>query len=152
MAFVAVVVVSVPAAMAEEISREQYVERAEGLCKSALDAATPKLKLAKRNLQKNKVKISGRMYIKAAKVIRKSGLRIEKIPKPADDAPVLEDWLKKFKNEVLLLRKVGQELVGGRRVRAQGYLARFVNAGNQANKAVFGFGFNHCLFKIARVV
>lgn len=44
------------------------------------------------------------------------------------------------------LRKAGKALGEGERVRAQGYLSRFVHNGNLANDTVLGYGFKYCLF------
>lgn len=139
-------------AAAEELSRKEYVERAETLCKTALDMTTPKLRAARQNLEDEKLKIAGHDYVRAADITRRWGVLIEKIPRPSEDATVLSSWLTEHKRQTIFLRKVGEELLKGKRVRAQSYLARSVNAGNRANKEVLGFGFNYCLFKIARTV
>lgn len=77
---------------------------------------------------------------------------MDQIPKPEDDAATLTEWLKKLREEDQLLERVGKELKKEHRVKAQGYLARFIHAGNLANNVVFGFGFNYCLFKVSRAV
>jgi hypothetical protein len=142
---------SISPAFAGELTRGQYVQRAEETCKPSMDRAGPILKVARRSLQKNKVKVSGRHFLQAAEIIRVSGEKLEAIPMPPDDTAVLKVWIERLREENELLKKIGEELLDAHRVKAQGYLARFVHSGNQANRVVFGFGFDQCLFRASRV-
>jgi hypothetical protein len=137
---------------AKELSREQYVARVEPICKTTVQQTGPIMKAAKRNLQKNKVKIAGALYLEAATIIRASGDKVDPIPKPREDAAKLTEWLKRLREEDELLERTGHELMKEHRAKAQGYLVRFIHAGNRANNVVFGFGFNYCLFDVSRSI
>ena len=139
-------------ARAGDISREQYVARVEPICKSAVDRSQPILKVAKRDLRRNRVRAAGAEYLEAAAIIRGSGERVEPISKPAADAATLTKWLRKLRQEDQLLERTGHELMKEHRAKAEGYLVRFIHAGNLANNVVFGFGFDYCLFDVSRSV
>lgn len=152
MVCVLILVSLVSVALAKEISREQYVARVEPICKATVQQTGPILKSAKRNLQRNKVKVAGESYLEAAAIVRASGERVDQVPKPREDAATLTEWLKRLREEDRLLERTGHELLKEHRAKAQGYLVRFIHAGNRANNVVFGFGFNYCLFDVSRSI
>jgi hypothetical protein len=144
---VGMVLVSPPVGMGGELSRADYVERAESICKSMTAITIPMVKRAEREFKKNEIGIAGRRFIRAARIYDSSRARIQKIPKPPTDAAELTRWLELLKTQTAFLRKTGQALKQGQRAKAQGFQARFVHNGNLANDTVLGFGFDHCLFQ-----
>jgi hypothetical protein len=135
------------AAPAEDVTRSQYAERAEAVCKPVSQTAKPMIARALSNLKKNQVKPSGRELLEVAKTYEALRAHLRAIAPPPADAGVLRSWLKRLQEQNAFLRDAGRELSRERRVPAQGFLARFVHSGNLANDLVLGFGFNYCLFK-----
>jgi hypothetical protein len=145
LAFLALVGTTSPA-RAAELTRAEYVERAEVVCEQTATKAVPALKVGLRKLKANEVIASGAKLIAVAAFNDKARKRLQQIPRPPDDRADLSDWLGQLGAQNRLLRKAGEELSAEHRVQAQGFLSRFVHSGNVANDTVLGFGFKHCLF------
>ena len=128
-------------------TREQYVAQAEQICKSGSPAAFAHLKSAKKNIQKDKAELGGRELIQVSEMFKSMGKRIKAIPKPTEDTETLAEWADKLDEENVVLRKAGEALVSGQKVKGQGYLTRFLHNSAAARDVVLGFGFNYCLFR-----
>jgi hypothetical protein len=136
----------VPAATGAELSRREYVTRADAICQVGVDRVKPFIASGFREFKKNEVVRAGAKFAKAAQISDSSHARLLLIPKPPADAADLTTWLKKLKIQNLFLARTGKSLSEGRRVQAQGYLSRYLHNGNLANDIVLGFGFKSCLF------
>jgi hypothetical protein len=136
----------VSAVRAASPTREEYVDRTEVLCKSGVQVAVPILHKAVHNLRKNRVRIAGPQFVRAASVYDATRKRLLGVAKPAADERLLETWLKRLGIQNRFLRQTGESLDRGKRVKAQGYLSRFVHSANLANDLVLEFGFDYCLF------
>jgi hypothetical protein len=128
-------------------THEQYVAGAEQICKSRSSQALALLKSAKKNIQADRAELGGRELIKASGMFESMGKRLKALPKPVEDTAALEEWTQGLDAENSVLRKAGVALVAGQKVKAQGYLTRFVHNAAAARDVVLGFGFNYCLFK-----
>jgi hypothetical protein len=145
----AIVLIAVaPAAAAAELSREQYVQRAEAICKSQFVTVTHEVKRGSKELHEDRQHSSGRRLLRASGLLERLGKQITAIPKPADDAKTLTEWLQQLDAQNRTLRKAGKALLAGKSPRAQGFVARFTHNVNVARGIVLGFGFNYCLFKV----
>lgn len=133
-------------AQAAELTRRDFVDRAEPICEAATVKVSPSLKVGLAEFKRNDVKSAGPKFTQAAATYDSLRARLADIPKPPEDAEVLTEWLKQLGVQNLFMRKTGQALSAGQRVKAQGYLSRFVHNGNLANDMVLGFGLKDCLF------
>ncbi len=136
----------VGSASAAELTRGEYVDQAEAICKTGTKKSSPLLSKGLAELKENKVTSAGPKFITTAASFDAARAKLLKLPKPADDAEELGEWLSLLKVQNFFLRKTGKALSEGERVRAQGYLSRFVHNGNLANDTVLGYGFKYCLF------
>jgi hypothetical protein len=139
------------AAGASAPTREEYVARAEPICKAGGEAVEPILKGLAKKLEQPHLAPAGRALSKAAKLLVKQRTQVLALPKPSEDAATLTSWLKQLKVENTLMERAGKLMLEERKSQVQGYLARFAHAGNVANDIVLGFGFNHCLFRLAKL-
>lgn len=138
---------AVPTPAAAPPSHEEYVTRAERVCKSSSAIAIAKLKQAKLDIQKDRAELGGRELIQASRVFKAVGKRLGAIPEPPEDAETLGEWKKRLTIENDTLRKAGVALAAGKTRKGQGYLSRFVHNANAARNVVLGFGFKYCLFR-----
>jgi len=133
-------------ASAAELTRGQYVDRAEAICKVGTAKSSPLLSKGLAEFKANKVESAGPKFVSTAAAYGAARSKLAAIPKPADDAEELAEWLDLLKVQNFFLRKTGKALSAGQRVQAQGFLSRFVHNGNLANDTVLGYGFKYCLF------
>jgi len=138
--------VSAAPALGAELTKSEYVDRAEEICKAGTTKATPMLSDGLAEFKKNKVTLAGPKFVRGAGFYDTARARLLTIPKPQADADVLTAWLARLKIQNFFLRKTGKALSEAHRVKAQGLLSRFVHSGNRANDLVLGFGFKYCLF------
>lgn len=136
-----------PTPAAAPPTHEEYVARAERVCKSHFGEAFADLKRAKHDIQRDKAELGGHELIRAADIFRSMGKRLRAIPKPPEDAETLEEWIKRLKLQDNVLKKAGVALVAGKTRKGQGYLSRFAHNSNAARNVVLGFGFKSCLFR-----
>jgi hypothetical protein len=129
-----------------ELTRAEYVERAETICEFGSGKAKPLLRKGFAEFKANEVKSAGPKFLRAAKYYAASRDRLTAVPMPVEDKLDLLAWQKQLKVQNFFLGRTGQALVEERRVKAQGYLSRFIHNGNVANDLVLGFGFKTCLF------
>lgn len=128
------------------LTRAEYVERAEAICEFGVAKAKPLLRKGFSEFKANEVKLAGPKFTRASEYYTASRERLIAVPMPAEDKTDLRAWLKQVKVQNFFLERMGEVLTEGRRVKAQGYLSRFVHNGNAANDLVLGFGFKACLF------
>src|SRR5690349_3188262 len=90
--FAALVALAVCASMAlaEELTREQYVERVEPICKDNSDANSRILKGVKQQVQKGDLVPAGKRFIRASTALGKSVSQIAAVPQPVEDAAKLD--------------------------------------------------------------
>jgi hypothetical protein len=137
-----------PVAPAAELTRAEYVTRAESVCKQTKAVADPKFEAGLRQLKKNNVVSAGAKLTKVATLYDGALARLHPIPQPQEDAADLSAWLRRLDVQNGFLHAAGKDLGDSHRVQAQGDLSRFVHWANLANDQVLGFGFDDCLFKI----
>lgn len=142
---IAAAAISSPA-FAAELTRTEYVDRAETICKFGADRAKPLLAKGFKEFKDNEVVSAGPKFVKAAKYYASARTRLLGIPIPQEDSEDLVAWLKQLKIQNFFLDRTGQALTEAHRVQAQGFLSRFIHNGNVANDLVLGFGFKFCLF------
>jgi hypothetical protein len=144
-AAMALLMLAAPAYGAEP-TRRDFVDRAEAICKGGTTNVSPMLSDALAEFKKNEVKVAGPKFSRGADTYDAMRARLAALPRPLADADLLTEWLKQLEVQNSFLRKTGQALAAAQRVKAQGFLSRFVHNGNLANDLVLGFGFKYCLF------
>lgn len=150
LAVLAALLVAAPLAFAEELTREQYVERLEPICKRNTDANTRILKGVKQQVQKGKLVPAGKRFIRASRALGGSVAQMAKVPRPAADAARLGKWFGYLKREQAFLLKIGKALKGGKRGLAQSLAVKLNENNDRANDTVILFGFKQCRIESSR--
>jgi hypothetical protein len=141
-----IAVVAVAPARGAELTRPEYVARAESVCKVGVAQAGPLITKGFREVKKNQVLSAAPKFARAAKLDEAMRRHLGAIPPPPTDARNLTAWLQRLEVQNEFLARSGEALSEDQRVRAQGYFTRFIHNGNLANDLVLGYGFKSCLF------
>lgn len=131
-------------ALAEELTREQYVERVEPICKKNSDANSRILKGVKGQVQRGDLIPAGKRFIRASTALGKSVTQIAAVPRPPEDAVKLSKWIGYLKKEKVYLQKIGKYLKAEDKYRAQKQAVELNRNNNKANNTVISFGFHEC--------
>jgi len=145
-ATLAVALLVVGSVRGAELTREEYVARADAICKAGTAKTIPLINEGFREVKENEVRSAAPKIVRAAKLYDGYRQRVRQLPKPAADAAELTAWQKKLGTQNEFLARAGKALSEDKRVKAQGYFTRFIHYGNLANDIVLGYGFKACLF------
>jgi len=154
LASVVALLVGVPVALAAEgeLSREEYVQRLEPICKANTKNNSRILKGVKAEVKMGKLAPAGRRFIRASGALGKSIGQMQKVPRPAADDAKLTKWLGYLKNEQRYLLLIGKSLKSGNKFKAQKLAVKLNRNNNQANNTVISFGFKECRIDSSRFV
>ena len=144
LAAVVVLLVSVSAALAEELTRAEYVERVEPICKSNTEANSRILKGVKQQVQRDELMTAGKRFIRASQALGTAVKQIARVPRPAEDVVKLTKWIGYLQIEQRYLLKIGKALKARNKFRAQKYSVELNRNNNRANNTVISFGFHEC--------
>jgi len=136
--------VAVPAALGEDMTREEYVARVEPICKSNTDSYSDTLKGVKDQIKNGKLAAAGRRFAIAARAYGKAVNRIAAVPQPPADAEKLGRWLGYLRLEKTYLDKITKALKAGQRFQSELYVVKLTRNVTRANNVVVSFGFHYC--------
>ena len=134
----------IPAAFAEEITREQYRDAAEPICKVNAEANEHILKGVRSKVRARKYKVAGSQFTRASIALRKTLKRIKALPMPAKDEQRLTEWHKRVGEEVTLLQNIGKALSTENIRRAEVLSVKLSSNARLTNAIVVGFEFTYC--------
>jgi hypothetical protein len=145
---------AVPAALAAEgeLTRPEYVERVEPICKQNSDANSRILKGVKDQVKQGKLVPAGKRFIRASGALGKSVAQIAKVPQPSADAAKLTKWIGYLKSEKSFLQQIGQALKANDKFKAQKLAVKLNRNNNKANNTVISFGFDECRIDSSRFI
>lgn len=147
-------VFAVPAAYAEdEPTRDQYREQVEPICQANTVASKRILKNVQqkaRSPKAVKMKQAGAQFIHASAVFGKTVGKLATVPRPASDDTRLRRWFTQLHIVQSKLRKLGQALKTGNRIRAAHEQIRVERASNASNNVSFAFEFHYCRLNRSR--
>ena len=143
-ASVLVMLALVSAASAAELSRDEYVARAEPVCKANTEANRRIFKGAKGQVKAGELKQASTHFARAATALAKTVKQLSGIPQPATDEAKLGKWLGYLGQEQGLLGKIGKALAKEDKAQAQSFSVRLNRNSNLANNTVLAFGFEYC--------
>lgn len=144
--------VAVPVALAEEITRDEYVARVEPICKANTEANSRILKGVKGQVKRDELGPAGKRFIRASSALGKAVRQIAAVPQPTEDVVKLTKWIGYLKHEKTYLQQIGQALKARDKFQAQ-KLAEQLNSNNsKANNTVISFGFHQCRIESSRFI
>ena len=140
------------AAIAEEIlTRDEYVERLEGMCKPRAEATRRAMKGVRQDVRYPKrLPIAADKFDKGAKIFGGTIEKIGRVPRPAADVARLKEWFVYLNRQEDYLLEITDQLRIGHTIKAQRLTSRFIHNGNLANNVTLAFGFDYCSFKFSR--
>jgi hypothetical protein len=141
---------AVAASAAEAPTRDEYVERLEGICKPGALATQKAMKGSRADIRAERLKVAAVKFARAASIFGGTVKQIAAVPRPPADATRLGKWFTYLKRQESYLRQITAQLRLDHAIRAQRLTARFIHNGNLANNVVLAFGFDYCSFKFSR--
>lgn len=131
-------------ALAEELTRTEYVERVEPICKSNTEANSRILKGVKQQVESGDLVPAGRRFVRASSALGKAVAQIAQVPQPVADAAKLDKWVELLRSEQRYLLKIGKALKAENKYLATKLATQLRRNNNKANNTVISFGFDEC--------
>ena len=132
------------AAFAAEISRDEYKEAAEPICKTSAKANERILSGVRKEVKQGKLKTAAAKFSKASKEQSQALEQLKALPRPAADEARLSKWLGYLKIEAELFEQAGRKLKAGDKPGAEHVFAKLTPNANKANNQVLPFEFRYC--------
>lgn len=146
LALAATAMTSAPTALAADTSRDEFVERAEPICKTNVEA----FKGAKGKVKKGKLKSASGHFMRAVRAFGKTVSQLKAVPRPAADEARLRRWFALLEEERLLVEKIGRALAAEQKRKAESFSLDLNRNSNKANNAALAFGFDYCRIEPSR--
>jgi hypothetical protein len=143
-AVVALVLVVCGAAFAAEVTRDEYKDGAEPICKASTKANERILAGVRTEVKQGKLKTAAAKFAKASKEQAQTLRELEALPRPSADEARLTKWFSYLKLEAELFATAGKKLKAGDKAGAQHVFTKLSLNVNKANLQVLPFGFNYC--------
>jgi hypothetical protein len=142
--------VAVPAAGAEEQTREAYVAQVEPICKRDKAAGEQILGGTKDNINNGKLALAGRQLIRASNRFGATIRQLVAVPRPPADDTKLQKWFKFLRLVKTRMAKTGKFYKEGKELEATHESIRAEKSGNAANNVSFAFDFRDCRLSRSR--
>jgi hypothetical protein len=150
-AVAALVLIVCGAAFAAEVTRDEYKEAAEPICKSSTKANERILAGVRAEVKKGKLKTAAVKFAKASAEQAQTLRELEALPRPAADEARLAHWFSYLKIEAELFATAGKKLKAGEKPGAEHVFTKLTQNINKANLQVLPFGFNYCRLNAAKI-
>ena len=131
-------------ALAAEVTRGEYVQSAEPICKANTEANERIFKGAKEQVKEGKLRAASAHFAKAKQALAKTVTQLGALPQPSADEAKLHKWIGYLGTERDLLGKIGVALRHEDKAAAQQLSVRLNRNSNLANNTVLAFGFDYC--------
>jgi hypothetical protein len=131
-------------AFAAEVSRDEYKEAAEPICKTSAKANERILSGVRKEVKQGKLKSAAGKFSKASKEQSQALKQLQALPQPAADEARLAKWLGYLKTEAELFAQAGRKLKAGDKPGAEHVFAKLTPTANKANNQVLPFEFHYC--------
>jgi hypothetical protein len=137
-------------AFAAEVSRDEYKEAVEPICKKNTLANERILAGVKKEVQQGKLKTAAAKFTKASVELKKTVGELEKVPQPAADEARLTKWFGLVDTEAELFATAGKKLKVGDKAGAEKIVTKLTQNANKANVQVLPFSFRYCRLEPAK--
>jgi cellobiose-specific phosphotransferase system component IIA len=132
---------------AAEITRAEYKEAVEPICKTNTEANERILKGVRDLVKNGKLKPAAAKFEKAGNALKKAHAQLSVVSQPTADEAKLAKWLGYVKTEADLFKQVAAKLRANKKGAAQSVVNKLTTNANQANAQVLAFGFRYCRFE-----
>ncbi len=150
-AVVALVLVVCGAAFAAEVSRDEYKEAAEPICKASAKSNEQILAGVRTEVKKGQLKTAATKFAAASREQTQTLRELEALPRPSADEARLTKWFSYLKIEAELFATAGKKLKAGDKAGAQHVFTKLSLNINKANNQVLPFGFTYCRLNAAKL-
>ncbi len=137
-------------AWSAEVSRTEFKEAAEPICKADTKANERILAGVRAEVRHGKLGPAAIKFGKAAAALKSALVQLEALPRPAADGPRLEKWFATVKTEVGYFEAVSRKLKAGQRAAAESYVNKLTVTATKANNQVLPFEFTYCRLEPSR--
>jgi hypothetical protein len=135
----------------EILTRDEYVDRLEPMCKPRAEATRRAMKGVRTDVRYPKrLPVAADKFGKGAEIFGGTIEKIGRVPRPAADAAKLKEWFVYLNRQEDYLLEITEQLRQGHTIKAQRLTSRFIHNGNLANNVTLAFGFDWCSFKFSR--
>ena len=141
----------VATAFAAEVSREEYKEAAEPICKASAKTNEQILAGVRTEVKKGQLKTAAAKFAKASQEQARTLKELEALPRPSADEARLTKWFSYLKIEAELFATAGRKLKAGDKTGAQRVFTKLSVNINKANNQVLPFSFNYCRLNAAKL-
>jgi hypothetical protein len=138
------VLVVVPAVHAAELTRTEYKEAVEPICKRNTEANERIFAGAKEEVKAGKLKLASTHFSRAQTALEKTVRQLAAVPRPAADEAKLAKWIGYLETESAYIGRIGKALAAGQKGKAQTLSVQLNRNSNLANNSVLPFGFDYC--------
>jgi hypothetical protein len=142
--------IAVPLAAAAELTRDEYVARAEPICKRNTEANKRIFQGAAAQVKAGKLKAASTHFKRATTAFEKTIAQLGAVPQPVADEAKLAKWLGYLQVESSYLGQIAKALAKEDKAKAQTLSVRLNRNSNLANNTVLAFGFDYCKIDPAR--
>jgi hypothetical protein len=137
-------------ALAAEVSRTEYKEAVEPICRSDTKANERILSGVRKEVRQGKLKPAAAKFAKASTALKKALHELEGVPRPSADEARLARWFSYVKIEAELFATAGHKLRSGDKPGAEKIVTKLTQNANKANLQVLPFDFRYCRLEPAR--
>lgn len=153
--FIAVAVVAVFTALtatawAAEISRAEFREAAEPICKTDTKANERILAGVRSEVRQGKLGPAGGKFNQAATALKLALGQLETLSRPAADEARLAKWFGTVKTEVGYFESIARKLKAGQKASAERLVSKLTVTAVKANDQVLPFEFTYCRLEPSR--
>ncbi len=135
----------------EVLSRDEYVNRLEGMCKPRAEATRRAMKGVRTDVRyPDRLPVAVRKFHKGAVIFGGTIKKIGRVSRPAADTDKLRQWFVYLNRQEQYLQEITDQLRRSHTIKAQRLTSRFIHNGNLANNVTLAFGFDYCSFKFSR--
>jgi hypothetical protein len=138
------------AAAAAEVSRVEFRETAEPICKTDTQANERILSGVRKEVRSGALTPASRKFAKAASALKGALRQLEALPRPSADEARLQKWFASVKTEVAYFEAVSRKLKAGQTDAAEHLVNKLTVTANKANNQVLPFEFTYCRLEPSR--
>jgi hypothetical protein len=146
----ALVLLFASAALAAEVSRDEYKEAVEPICQTNTKANERILGGVKSEVRQGKLRTAAAKFTKASGELSRTVEELERVPGPAADQARLDNWFGLVTVEAELFGMAGKKLKAGDKAGAEHIAAKLGQNANKANVEVLPFSFRYCRLEAAK--
>lgn len=131
-------------AMAAEITRTEYKQQVEPICKANTEANEKILSGVRAEVKEGKLKPAAAKFEKASSALKGTHRELAAVPQPTADEARLSEWLGYVKTEAELFHSAAKALREGNKNKAESYVVKLSHNATLANNTVLSFNFHYC--------